>query len=279
MLFQTTRRLLTGTYIALFSNIGMALRICAGWLLFKYLLYFYLGIGEIDTWGFLFDKSFWLSDKEIILLVLFNLTPFVYIPSIAVAWIRGLMLGEKPWVIHLRFGLRELKFIGWTFVLYISWLVFFIISGFVILIIPGFFLQSVFGNASFLALFVEGVLLLIFGLFALSPAASLSLVLSAVACDEHLPVGKVFDTVWSLGAPMVLAGVAATLPVMVLTGFYSFLFGFPVTGYPGGILGLFVVEGLNLVAVILASGILTGGYYILRERQMPSGGGPQVPKD
>ena len=46
-----------------------------------------------------------------------------------------------------------------------------------------------------------------------------------------------------------------------------------------GIAVFILTLALQISATALQVSVLTGGYYILRERQMPSGGGPQVPED
>jgi hypothetical protein len=252
----------------------MAFSICIGWVIIKVVSYFALGVGDINRFSFISKDEFNFRDKEFILLFFFYFLPLVSVPSIAVAWIRGLMLAERPWAIHLRFGLRELKFICWTFVFF----VFFIILSIIFAIIYSILIQVISGGIHFYAFFIQLPLFFIFALIALSLMASIGLVLPAMACDERVPLSKAFDTVWSLGAPMVLAAIIAVFPVVVLLGLFVFLFGLPESGYPGGALGLVVVEVINLFALILAIGILTGGYYILRERQMSSGGGPQVPQ-
>eukprot|EP00873_Tetraselmis_striata_P011204 jgi/Tetstr1/431468/TSEL_002120.t1 len=105
-----------------------------------------------------------------------------------------------------------------------------------------------------------------------------SLVLPAVALDEPLGFGEAFSDSEGLGLPMSFAATGLSLVI----GGGTFVVGLLAAGGASvfaGIAVFILTLALQISATALQVSVLTGGYYILRERQMPSGGGPQVPQD
>lgn len=250
MFFQTTQRLFTGAIKALFSDFDAFVRICWAW----YLLIAVLSVlssvllGAASSAAALPIAVIWLAASG----------------SIAVAWHRNLLLRERPGLVHLQFGGRELRYVGKTILLLLIIVVPFSIVG---TIIGGVLGASGVGGAQAVLL----GLLVLFGIFFVLPLfMRVSLILPATALDEKLGIAEAFRDSKGLGLPMAIAGVL----LILLVGAINFVLGFVGGALDGGsVVGgvaVFVLTiAVQIAATALQIGILTGGYYILRERQMP----------
>uniref|UniRef100_UPI003BA89488 hypothetical protein n=1 Tax=Stappia sp. TaxID=1870903 RepID=UPI003BA89488 len=248
MFFQTTTRLFTGALKALFSDFDAFIRICWAW----YLLIAVLSVlaiillGERVPAAIIPIALIWLASSA----------------SIAVAWHRNLLLRERPGPVHLRFGGRELRYIGKTFLI-----MFIVIIPAAIVMLVAMLVTS--GSSSVWAsLLVVGA---VATFLVLPPVMRLSLILPATALDEKLGIGEAFYDSEGLGLPMAIAGVLLAL----LVGAIDYVLGFAAGALGGGsVVGAVAIAilsiALQLAATALQIGILTGGYYILRERQMPA---------
>ncbi len=74
---------------------------------------------------------------------------------------------------------------------------------------------------------------------------------------------------------MAVAGIAVGLVVSALQYGLGWFVGALGAGSLFGVVALFILTvALQIAVTALQIGVLTGGYYILRERQMPRGAGP-----
>lgn len=253
MLLTTTSRLFKGTFKALFSDFDAFIRICWAW---------YALIAVLVVLAALLG----ISNAAVMALPI-ALIWIVANASIAVAWHRHLLLQERVGPVNLHVGGRELLYIGKTLLVLLVMLV-------PLMVLGGFFglLVAVIGSGSgqvVLPVLVAGALFI----FLLLPLIMrLSLILPATALDEKLGIGEAFRDSKGLGLPMALAGVLLTIVVGAID------YGLKAVGAAlgeGAITGALAVVILSLALQIamtaLQIGILTGGYYIFRERQMADG--------
>ncbi|MAA98541.1 MAG: hypothetical protein CMN86_09625 [Stappia sp.] len=251
MFFQTTTRLFTGALKALFSDFDAFIRICWAW---------YLLIAVLSVLAILL-----LGERAPVATIPIALILLASSGSIAVAWHRNLLLRERPGPVHLRFGGRELRYIGKTVLILLMTVIPFSIVG---AIIGGVLGASGVGEMQAMLL----GLLVLFGIFFVLPSIMrVSLILPATALDEKLGIGEAFRDSGGLGLPMAIAGVL----LMLLVGAIDYVLGFAAGALGGGsVVGAVAVAilsiALQIAATALQIGILTGGYYILRERQMPT---------
>lgn len=255
MFFQTTQRLFTGAIKALFSDFDAFVRICWAW----YLLIAVLSVlssvllGAASSAAALPIALIWLAASG----------------SIAVAWHRNLLLRERPGLVHLQFGGRELRYVGKTILLLLIIVVPFSIVG---TIIGGVLGASGVGGVQAVLL----GLLVLFGIFFVLPLfMRVSLILPATALDEKLGIAEAFRDSDGLGLPMAVAGIGVGLIVSALQYGLGWFVGALGAGSLFGVVALFILTvALQIAVTALQIGVLTGGYYILRERHMPRGAGP-----
>lgn len=242
MFARTTARLFTGAFKALFSDFDAFLRIVWAW----YALVAVLGVlgmllaANSIAVGFVV-VAVWLCSSA----------------SIAVAWHRNLLLGERPGPVNLSFGRREIAYLGKTFLVFLIMMIPSMVLGATAL--P--FMQNWMGF-----MIVAGLmLLLILPLF-----MRLCLILPATALDEPLGISDAFYRSEGLGLPMALAAVGTGLCIgaldMVLSVVANTIGGGAVFA---AIAVLILSLALQIAMTALQIGILSGGYYILREREMP----------
>ncbi|GGF00432.1 hypothetical protein H1W37_07170 [Stappia taiwanensis] len=260
MLFKTTSRLFFGAFKALFANFETFLKICWAWFAI-----FLAGqvIGEIFSppeFGAIGPGRVVAAFVFVVVYVLGN-------ASIAVAWHRCLLMEERPGWLHLTVGGRELRYALKFFAVMLILMV---------LMIPVAALLWLFISQGILAIVVM-IATMVF--FVLPFILRFSLVLPAVAMDEPLGFGEAFRDSEGLGLPMSLAAVGLSLVIAGGT------FAVGLLAMIGGGAGLFSVVAatilllaLQVAATALQISVLTGGYYILRERQAnaPQQGQPPV---
>lgn len=249
MFARTTGRLFTGTFKALFSDFDAFIRIVWAW---------YLLVAVISVAGRLF------AAQSVAVIIATGLVFFCASASIAVAWHRNLLLREAPASMHLAFGRRELAYLLKTLLIMLIMVVPMAIS--LAVALP--FLTG----ASFIAFLVAGSLLL---LLLTPPFMRMCLILPATALDEKLGIAEAFRDSDGLGLPMAVAGIGVGLIVSALQYGLGWFVGALGAGSLFGVVALFILTvALQIAVTALQIGVLTGGYYILRERHMPRGAGP-----
>ena len=251
MFARTTGRLFTGTFKALFSDFDAFIRIAWAW---------YLLVAVLSVAGHLF------AAQSVAVTIVTVLAFLCASASIAVAWHRNLLLREAPASMHLAFGRRELAYLLKTLLIML------------IMVVPMAILLAVsmpfLAGASPITFLVGGGLV---SLLLTPPFMRMCLVLHATALDEKLGIAEAFRDSEGLGLPMAVAGIAIGLIVGALEyGLGSFV-GLFAGGSLFGVVALFILSvALQIAVTALQIGVLTGGYYILRERQMAQGAGSPV---
>ena len=113
--------------------------------------------------------------------------------------------------------------------------------------------------------------------FVLPALMRLFLILPATALDEPLGIAEAFARGEGLGLPMALAAVGTGLCIgaldMVLSVVANTIGGGAVFA---AIAVLILSLALQIAMTALQIGILSGGYYILREREMPPPAAPSA---
>ncbi|SDU38680.1 hypothetical protein [Stappia sp. ES.058] len=259
MISKTTGRLFFGAFKALFANFETFLKICWAW--FAIFL-----VAQMAVSGLAPQDPQTVSAGHLVVSLAFAVVYVIGNASIAVAWHRCLLMEERPGWLHLAVGGRELRYAG-KFVQIIL-----MVMAMVIPIITTLVLLT----AGMIGI-VLAVAAMVF--FILPMVLRFSLVLPAVALDEPLGFGEAFSDSEGLGLPMSFAAVGLSLVIVGGT----FVVGLLAVGAGGaslfaGVAVFILTLALQISATALQVSILTGGYYIMRERQMPSGGGPGTPQ-
>jgi len=242
MLARTTGRLFTGTFKALFGDFDGFVRIVWAW---------YVLVAVLAALGQL------VGGESSVVAVVVTLVWLCSSASIAVAWHRNLLLGERPGTVNLSFGRREIAYLLKTLLIVL------------IAAVPAFVLITLASALVTAGVVALTVLVLAAVFLALPPIMRFCLVLPATALDEPLGFGEAFSRSAGLGVPMALAGVATGLCVGALEAGLSYVSGLLGGGAAFGAIAVLILSlGLQIAMTALQIGILTGGYYILRERQM-----------
>jgi hypothetical protein len=260
MLSKTTGRLFVGAFKALFANFETFLKICWAW--FAIFL-----VAQMAVTGLAPQDPQMVSAGHLVVSLAFAVVYVVGNASIAVAWHRCLLMEERPGWLHLTVGGRELRYAGKFLVVLLIMMVLMIPVGALVWLIASVGVLAIVVVTAAVVLVVRPLML------------RFSLVLPAVALDEPLGFGEAFSDSEGLGLPMSFAAVGLSLVI----GGGTFVVGLLAVGAGGasvfaGIAVFILTLALQISATALQVSVLTGGYYILRERQMPSGGGPQVPE-
>ncbi|WP_249692020.1 hypothetical protein [Stappia sp. WLB 29] len=241
MFARTTARLFTGAFKALFSDFDAFLRIVWAW----YALVAVLGV--LGT--LLAANSF----------VVIFVTSGVWVcssASIAVAWHRNLLLGERPGPVNLSFGRREIAYLGKTLLVSLIGL----IPAIVVITIAGLFVT---GWPGFIM--AAGVM----AFFILPSLMRLFLILPATALDEPLGIGDAYYRSEGLGLPMAMAAIGTGLCITAVDMLLSFVANTIGGGAVFAAIAVLILSlALQIALTALQIGILSGGYYILRERDM-----------
>lgn len=251
MFVTTTSRLFVGAFKALFSNFDSLIKICWAWyaILLAVQLSAFLFPGDMVGTGA-------VGPRDIIFTFVAVALFFVSSSSIAVAWHRCLLLEEAPRSFHLKVGARE-----------VTYLLKMLLVG-VIAIVPAVIAVTLAGLLAGMGGRMLAILSgFVFLAFFLPFLMRLSLILPAAAFDEKLSIGEAFRDSEGLGFPMALAAIGLGLIVGAVSAVLDYL-----TSAGGGqFMAAFAMVILSLVLQIVTTAlqisVLTGGYYILRERQ------------
>lgn len=270
MLIATTIRLFTGTFKALYADFDAFIRICWPW----YALIAVLSLVAVLLVG---------GAQAPAIALPVALLWVVASSSIAVAWHRHLLLREALPPVNLRFGAREarylLKMLQVLLVLLLPMIALGAAAGFVLALLaggPSDGLAEGIAEGGPAVAGVAPIVVIGLALLALMPILMrISLVLPAAALDERLGLLEAWRESRGLGLPMTFATIGLGLVVGSLE---------LVLRQAGGVLGEASFAGALALAILaialqiattaLQIGVLTGGYYILRERGMAGGAGP-----
>ncbi|PTW52954.1 hypothetical protein C8N35_11811 [Breoghania corrubedonensis] len=192
---------------------------------------------------------------------------FVAASSIAVAWHRFALLGERPATIHLRFGRPE-----WRYFLYSLLLGFFMAAVMLIfaLVAAGFAAISTGLSANETAAAIIAVLLMIGFVFAAPLFARASLMLPAAAIDRPMGLFRALRFGKGFGWPMVFVTIVLIIPFILLDLLIMTIMVSVSAGLPQliVILQFVLLKGLEqIVVTILLLSVVTITYAYARERE------------
>lgn len=187
--------------------------------------------------------------------------------SIAVAWHRFALLGERPATVHLRFGRPE-----WRYFLYSLLLGAIIFAVMMVVGVVSYLLVGLVTGFSANGTGVPVIFLLVLaGLFLASPTfAKLGLMLPAAAIERPMGPSVAFRFGEGFGWPMVFATIVLVIPFLLL----DFAIIWVVANVSAGLPQLFVtlqlvlLKGLEqIVVTILLLSVVTVAYAFARERK------------
>ncbi|MTI43279.1 hypothetical protein E1178_06610 [Roseibium hamelinense] len=181
--------------------------------------------------------------------------------SIAVAWHRFALLGDRPGMIHLHFGKTEGMFLLKSLMLgACAGLAFFLV----------FLVGGLTGGAV-----AAGVIGLIVAYFAIPTFIRFSLILPATAVERPIGLRQAYGISEGLGWRLFFASFALSLPFGVLMLLLQFLVQQLSSSLPVIFIQLKIVVLSVLVQIlltVLSISVLTAGYRIAMERQQPASG-------
>lgn len=253
------KRLLTDSLTQVFQNLDMVFKVCGTWVGIQILLSFVviLAVGPINA----------ATDPETmpagaVLLLLLNVSVAILAAaSIAVAWHRFAMLGERPAALFVRFGALEARFL-WKMILLVL-----IAIG---VSIPLALVFSVLGGAFPLGVSMGAMFAVL--LFLIMPhLMRLNLVLPATALERPIGLLEAHRLGKGLGWRMLWAVIVLSLPfwlggalidhVLSLTGA-----GLPLIFVQMKVMILNVL--LQILVTVLSLSVVTAGYRVATERDL-----------
>ena len=253
------KRLLSDSINLVFQNLDMVFRVCGTWIAIQLLLSFIiiLTVGTIDQ----------TTDPETLppgaaLLLLLNVIVAVLASaSIAVAWHRFAILGERTPALYMRFGALEGRFL-WKMVL----LLLIAVAAMLPVMLLAMVLSAVLPPVIAIILVVCAMLFLV-----LPHLIRLNLVLPATALERpigfleahRLAEGLGWRMLWAvivLSLPFSLAGLAIEY-VLSLTGL-----GLPLVLVQVKVMILNVL--LQILVTVLGLSVITAGYRLATDREL-----------
>lgn len=251
------RRILNDSFSLVFGNLETVFKVCGAWFVLQFGLLLVLQALVGSTPG---DPA-QVSPAQMLASLLLMAVGIVSAASIAVAWHRFGLLGERPGFIHLQVGAIEGRFIvKMLLIALIAFLVF----------LPITILAAMLSAAVHSPVLII-VLVLIAAVFVTPHLLRLYLALPAVSVERPLGLKEAYKLGHGLGLPMIGAGIVLFLPfilVAVLLQYLSILAG------SGGLLALLIVIKLALLNVllqiiltVLGISVITAAYRIALERQ------------
>jgi len=253
------KRLLTDSISLVFQNLDMVFKVCGAWIGIQLILSFILilTVGPIDEST---DPNT-LAPGAVLLMLLTVTVAILASASIAVAWHRFAMLGERPAAVFVRFGSLEARFL-WKM---IQLLLIAIAVG-----IPLIVVFSLLGSALPLVVAMSALFAVL--LFLVMPhLMRLNLVLPATALERPIGFQEAHQMGRGLGWRMLWAVIVLSMPfslaglgieyVLSLTGA-----GLPVVFLQVKVMILNVL--LQILLTVLSLSVITAGYRMATEHKM-----------
>ncbi|MEI2388118.1 hypothetical protein [Breoghania sp. JC706] len=269
------KAILKGSVLLCFSNFENLIKAAGAWTAILFIFDFIAQMAGFDPWE-MNDQPMMQDSADF---VFFSLTSAVVqliaASSVAVAWHRFALLGERPATIHLRFGRPE-----WRYFLYSLLFCLFMLAvlaavglmiGFVVLIAFGFTISND-------AITVFDVLFLIGLVFTAPFFARAGLMLPAAAVDQPLGPFRALQFGKGFGWAMVFAFTVLFIPFLLLSILFLFVMTLFSAILPQLVVGLQLVLLLGLeqmVLTILLLSVVTITYAYARERE-EAGGRPDA---
>lgn len=252
------KRLLTDSISLVFQNLDAVFKVCGTWIAIQLILSFIVlfTVGAIDG---TIDPSTLGPGAALLLLLNFSVA-ILAAASIAVAWHRFAMLGERPPALFARFGGLEARFL-WKMILLL------LIA--IAVLVPVIVVFSLLGGAFPLPVAMSGLFAVL--LFLVMPhLMRLNLVLPATALERPLGFQEAHRISKGLGWRMLWAVIVLSLPfslaglaieyVLSLTGA-----GLPLILVQVKVMVLNVL--LQILLTVLSLSVITAGYRIAMERE------------
>ncbi|MCK7612340.1 hypothetical protein [Roseibium sediminicola] len=253
------KRLLTDSISLVFQNLDAVFKVCGTWIAIQLILSFIVlfTVGAIDG---TIDPSTLGPGAALLLLLNFTVA-ILAAASIAVAWHRFAMLGERPPALFARFGGLEARFL-WKMVQLM------LIA--IVVVVPVIVVFSVVGGALPLPVAMSGLFAVL--LFLVLPhLMRLNLVLPATALERPLGFQEAHRISKGLGWRMLWAVIVLSLPfslaglaieyVLSLTGA-----GLPLILVQVKVMVLNVL--LQILLTVLSLSVITAGYRIAMEKSV-----------
>lgn len=251
------KRLLTDAISLVFQNLDMVFKVCGTWIAIQLLLSFVviLAVGPIDAAT---DPST-LAPGSVLLLLLNFTVAILASASIAVAWHRFAMLGERPPALFVRFGGLEAKFL-WKMIQLL--LIALAVS------VPVVIVFSLLGGAFPLPVAMSGLFAVL--LFLVMPhLMRLNLVLPATALERPIGFAEAHRLAKGLGWRMLWAVIVLSLPFSLVGMAIEYVLSLTGAGLP-----LIIVQVkvtilnvlLQILVTVLGLSVITAGYRMATER-------------
>jgi hypothetical protein len=245
------KRLLTDSTSLVFGNLETVFRAAGTWFVLQFVLMMILQstIGNADQQAA--NPS--AAALFVLVVMVFSMAASA---SISVAWHRFGLLGERPGIIHLKFGSVELGFVLKMLLLAMMftavWLVVILVHG-----LAG-------------APVLTGVAAILVFIFATPTFFRLSLILPAAAVERPIRLGEAYAMSEGMGWYLFLATFLLSLPFVLGGLALEHLVGLAASGLPLFLLQIKVMI-LNLlvqiIVTVLGISVLTAGYRMAMERQ------------
>ncbi|WP_422378646.1 hypothetical protein [Roseibium sp.] len=253
------KRLLTDSLSLVFQNLDMVFKVCGTWVGIQIMLSFVviLTVGPIDEAT---DPA--SIPAGAVLLLLLNVTVAILAAaSIAVAWHRFAMLGERPATVFVRFGALEARFL-WKMILLVL-----IAIG---VSIPVAVVFSLLGGAFPLGVSMSATFAVL--LFLIMPhLMRLNLVLPAAALERPIGFMEAHRLGQGLGWRMLWAVIVLSLPFWLGGALIDHVLSLTGTGLPLIFVQIKVMilnVLLQILVTVLSISVITAGYRAATEQAM-----------
>lgn len=252
------KRLLTDSTSLVFQNLDMVFKVCGTWIGIQLILslILILTVGPIDETT---DPES-LAPGAVLLLLLNVVVAILASVSIAVAWHRFAMLGERPAALFVRFGGLEARFLWKMVQLLLIGLA---------AVIPVVVIFSLLGGAFPLAVAMSALFAVL--LFLVMPhLMRLNLVLPATALERPLGFMEAHRLGSGLGWRMLWAVIVLSLPFSLAGLAIEYVLSLTGAGLPLVIVQVKVTilnVLLQILLTVLSLSVITAGYRIATENR------------
>jgi hypothetical protein len=245
------KRLLTDSVSLVFGNLETVFRAAGTWFVLQFLLMlllqFTIGSGDRQA-----ENPSAVALFALVVMVF----SMVASASISVAWHRFGLFGERPGIIHLKFGSLELRFVLKMLLLAVILMA----VWFVVLLI-----HTLIGVPA-----VSAVVAILVFIFSIPAFFRLSLILPAAAVERPISLSEAYEMSEGMGWQLFLATFLLSLPFVLGGALLEFVVGLAASGLPLLLLQIKVMI-LNLlvqiIVTVLGISVLTAGYRMAMERQ------------
>ncbi|MBD8892055.1 hypothetical protein [Roseibium litorale] len=249
------KRILSDAFHQTFNNLDVVFKMCGAWFALQFtlsviILAFPSSPGETSAPAFFA----WLA--AIITMVLSW-------SSIAVAWHRFVLTGEKPNTIHLRFGSLEFWFLLRALLIGLIGLLMFLPVAAIGLTL------STASSGILMPLLATGIAYLFLSQFLMR----FNLALPATAIDQPLGIGEAFTLGEGVGLQMVFASIVLILPFTLATEFIEYLLNLAAASLPLILIQIkfaLLEILLQIIVTVLGIAVITAGYRTAIEREQDS---------